>query len=237
MNQNQTESPKADILIVDDTPANLRLLAGILTDQGYKIRPASRGRMALLAAQAQPPDLILLDIMMPEMDGYEVCRQLKADEQTRDVPIIFISALDEALDKVTAFSIGAVDYITKPFQVEEVLARVETHLTIRNLQKQLQLANRELANQNAELEERNAALQEALSTIRTLRGIVPICAWCSKKIQSKEGEWVRLEAYIEEHSEASFTHGMCPDCREKFLDEMPDSQSEKSGPLSKSTKI
>jgi CheY-like chemotaxis protein len=235
MTETQSNIPKADILIVDDIPANLRLLAGILAGRGYNIRSASHGRMALSAVQAQPPDLILLDIMMPEMDGYEVCRHLKADEQTRDIPVIFVSALDETIDKVMAFSIGGVDYITKPFQLEEVLARVETHLTIRNLQKQLQLANRELANQNAELEERNAALQEALSTIRTLRGIVPICAWCSKKIQSKEGEWVRLEAYIEEHSEASFTHGMCPDCREKFLDEMPDSQSEKSGPLSIST--
>jgi two-component system sensor histidine kinase/response regulator len=133
-----TNPPRADILIVDDTPANLRLLAGILAEQGYKVRPASHGQMALYAAQAQPPDLILLDIMMPDMDGYEVCRHLKADERTRNIPVIFISALDETLDKVTAFTVGGVDYIAKPFQVEEVLARVNTHLTIRRLHRNLE---------------------------------------------------------------------------------------------------
>ena len=138
MTDRQRDIARADILIVDDIPANLRLLAGILAERGYKIRPASHGQMALLAAQAQPPDLILLDIMMPDMDGYEVCRRLKADERTQDVPVIFISALDETLDKVTAFSVGGVDYIAKPFQVEEVLARVNTHLTLRRLHRRLQ---------------------------------------------------------------------------------------------------
>ncbi len=128
----------ASILAVDDTHANLQLLVKILARQGYKVRPAVNGRMALKAAQAEPPDLILLDIMMPEMDGYELCQHLKANPQTRDIPIIFISALDETFDKVKAFSIGAVDYITKPFQEEEVLARINTHLTIRNLQQDLQ---------------------------------------------------------------------------------------------------
>lgn len=220
MSDHQADAARADILVVDDTPANLRLLASILTEQGYKIRPASNGQIALLAAQAQPPDLILLDIMMPEMDGYQVCRILKADERTRDIPVIFISALDETLDKVTAFLIGGVDYITKPFQVEEVLARVETHLTLSRLQKELQLKNQELARQNLELQQRNAELQEALATIKTLSGIVPICAWCSRKIQDEQGQWVRLETYLETHSEVSFTHGMCPDCKQKLEVEM-----------------
>lgn len=207
--------PRADILIVDDTPANLRLLTGILAEQGYKLRPASNGQMALQAAQVQPPDLILLDIMMPEMDGYQVCRILKTDERTRHIPVIFISALGETIDKVAAFLIGGVDYITKPFQVEEVLARVETHLTIGRLQQELQFKNQELARQNLELQQRNNELQEALATIKTLSGIVPICAWCSRKIQDEQGEWVRLEAYLETHSEVAFTHGMCPDCRQQ----------------------
>ncbi|MBN1992759.1 MAG: hybrid sensor histidine kinase/response regulator [Anaerolineae bacterium] len=129
---------RANILVVDDTRANLQLLAGILAQRGYKVRPATNGRMALAAAQAEPPDLILLDIMMPEMDGFEVCHHLKADDRTRDIPVIFISAISEALDKATAFSVGGVDYITKPFQAEEVLARVNTHLTIRRLQQNLQ---------------------------------------------------------------------------------------------------
>lgn len=220
MNDHPADAPRADILIVDDTPINLRLLANMLTEQGYKIRPASNGQMALVAAQAQPPDLILLDIMMPEMDGYEVCRNLKTDERTRHIPVIFISALGETLDKVTAFLIGGVDYITKPLQVEEVLARVETHLTISRLQKELQFKNQELAQQNLELRQRNVELQEALATIKTLSGIVPICAWCRQKIRNESGEWTGLETYLEEHSEAAFTHGMCPDCQKGFEEEI-----------------
>lgn len=130
--------PKANILIVDDTPANLRLLTGILAEHGYKVRAAPDGTLALQAAQSDPPDLILLDIRMPGMDGYVVCVQLKADERTRDIPVIFLSALSEAMDKVKAFSVGGVDYVTKPFQTTEVLARVETHLALRNLQKSLE---------------------------------------------------------------------------------------------------
>lgn len=132
----------ASILIVDDTPANLRLLSEMLAAQGYAVRPAPDGALALAAVQAEPPDLILLDIRMPEMDGYEVCERLKADRQTRDIPVIFISALGETEDKLKAFAAGGVDYITKPFQIEEVRARVEAHLALRRLQQQLQTANR-----------------------------------------------------------------------------------------------
>ena len=138
MNAQQTIPTKGSILIVDDTPANLRLLSQMLAQHGYKVRAVSSGVRALAAVQANPPDLILLDIMMPEMSGYEVCERLKMGDQTRDVPIIFISALSTAKDKVEAFGAGGVDYVTKPFQAEEVLARVEAHLTLRNLQKILQ---------------------------------------------------------------------------------------------------
>ncbi len=130
--------PKASLLIVDDTPANLRLLRNILTEQGYKVRIASDGLTALHSAHSTPPDLILLDIMMPQMDGYTVCAHLKADKQTSEVPVIFLSALNEPLDKVKAFAAGGVDYITKPFHVEEVLARVETHLALHRLQHGLE---------------------------------------------------------------------------------------------------
>ena len=142
-----TESPtgnesetKGSVLVVDDNPDNLRLLSGILTDQGYKVRPAPSGALALKSVRSTLPDLILLDIKMPEMDGYEVCRRLKAEEQTSDIPVIFISALDDVMDKVKGFGVGAVDYITKPFQHEEVLARVRTHLELRRLQTQLERA-------------------------------------------------------------------------------------------------
>lgn len=151
----------ASILVVDDTPANLRLLAGILAEQGYTVQPARGGSQALSIAQGVPLDLILLDIMMPEMDGYEVCTRLKADTRTKDIPVIFISAINDVLDKVKAFSVGGVDYITKPFQVEEVLARVETHLAVQHLQKSLQKKNEELATTNKNLAK---TLQQLQST-------------------------------------------------------------------------
>src|SRR5687767_825301 len=121
-------STPASILVVDDTPANLQVLAGMLKDRGYKVRPVPSGKLALLAAQSDPPDLILLDINMPEMDGYEVCQQLKADDRLRAIPVIFISILNQPLDKLKAFSMGGVDYVSTPYQMEELHARVETHL-------------------------------------------------------------------------------------------------------------
>jgi PleD family two-component response regulator len=137
-------SYRADILAIDDTPENLQLLSQLLTDRHYKVRSVTKGTTAIRAAQAAPPDLILLDINMPEMGGYEVCEQLKANDRTREIPIIFISALGETLDKVRAFEVGGVDFVTKPFQVEEVLARIETHLQLRALQQQLQTQNEQL---------------------------------------------------------------------------------------------
>src|SRR6202171_3826479 len=134
----------ASIVAVDDTPANLQVLAGMLKDRGYKVRPVPSGKLALLAARRDPPDLILLDINMPEMNGYEVCEQLKADDNLRGIPVIFISALTEPLDKVKAFAIGGVDYLTKPFQMEEMHARVETHLRLRRLQIELEEYGRDL---------------------------------------------------------------------------------------------
>ena len=137
MNRYQFETLKANILIVDDTPFNLRLLSKLLTDRGYDVGKALNGSLALKSAQAEPPDLILLDISMPEMDGYEVCERLKSNPQTAQIPVIFLSALDEVFNKVKAFSVGGVDYITKPFQAEEVIARVQTHLNIQSLQNAL----------------------------------------------------------------------------------------------------
>ena len=142
MNSNSTSS--AIILIVDDTPDNVRLLSTILTEQGYQVRKTLNGPRALATVQEFPPDLILLDVMMPEMNGYEVCAQLKASAQTSSIPVIFLSALDDVLDKVKAFDVGAVDYITKPFQGKEVLARVANQLTIQSQQKQLQEQTKQL---------------------------------------------------------------------------------------------
>ncbi len=138
-------SPSKDIiLIVDDIPENLRFLSCLLSQQGYDIRAAINGRMALGVLKSTIPSLILLDVLMPEMSGYDICRRLKADPQTCDIPVIFLSALDDVQDKINAFDAGGIDYITKPFHGSEVLARVKTHLTLRHLQQQLQIANQEL---------------------------------------------------------------------------------------------
>jgi putative two-component system response regulator len=148
------QAEKSSLLIVDDTPANLRLLSSMLAEEGYKVRSVINGQMALTAVKTAPPDLILLDINMPNMNGYQVCQQLKSDESINDIPVIFISALDELHDKVKAFASGGIDYITKPFQLEEVLARVRTHLTLRKTQRELEAARSELLETNHHLEER-----------------------------------------------------------------------------------
>ena len=139
-----TRPQPADILVVDDTPANLRLLMEILLKQGYRVRPVTDGALAITAAQRQPPDLVLLDIKMPGMDGYEVCQALKSDERTHEVPIVFLTVLDEAVDKVKGFALGGVEYITKPFDATELLARVENQLRLRSLQTQLIEQNQKL---------------------------------------------------------------------------------------------
>ncbi|MBL1177415.1 response regulator [Pantanalinema sp. GBBB05] len=128
---------QGNLLIVDDLADNLRVLSNTLSNQGYRVRCVRNGAMALMGAKAAPPDVILLDIRMPEMDGYEVCRRLKSDPELCHIPIIFLSALDEALDKAKAFDVGGADYISKPFQVEEVLARVQHQLTIQQLRQQV----------------------------------------------------------------------------------------------------
>src|SRR3984893_7836472 len=158
----------ASILAVDDTPSNLRGLAVMLKDRGYKVRPVPSGKLSLLAAGRDPPDLILLDINMPEMNGYEVCELLKADDNLKGIPVIFISALTEPLDKVKAFAIGGVDYLTKPFQMEELHARVETHLKLRRLQVELEQYNRHL-------ELAQERLQRDLELAREVqRGFLPL---------------------------------------------------------------
>jgi diguanylate cyclase (GGDEF)-like protein len=175
MSKSPLDPPKGNILVVDDTPDNLRVLSSMLTKRGHTVRKALNGQMALTACQTILPDLILLDINMPGMNGYEVCTFLKISEKTCNIPVIFISVLDDTLDKVKAFSMGGADYITKPFQVEEVLARVENQLTVRRLQISLQERNRLLKEQNAlllqEIEKRcraEEALQKANEKLQLL---------------------------------------------------------------------
>lgn len=159
MNNDRDRVNKANILVVDDKPDNLRLLSAMLSQLGYEVRKVIDGKTALMTAQAAPPDLILLDIMMPNMNGYEVCQHLKASPVTRDIPVIFISALDEVIDKVKAFAVGGVDYITKPFSEEEVFARVENNLTLRRLQQQLTEQNARLQKEICDRQKAETALQ------------------------------------------------------------------------------
>ncbi|MEG3437535.1 diguanylate cyclase [Pannus brasiliensis CCIBt3594] len=164
-----------NILIVDDTPDNLRLLTKMLESRGYTIRKSLNGRMALQAARRDPPDLILLDITMPDMNGYEVCQRLKASEITAHIPIIFISALDRTTDKVRAFELGGQDYITKPFQELEVLMRVKNQLLIQHQNQQLLVQNQRLEKEiqeriKAETEIRKLSLQDELTGLYNRRG-------------------------------------------------------------------
>jgi signal transduction histidine kinase len=152
MTLNNQNNHKGNILVVDDTPNNLRLLSAMLTAQGYEVRKALNGKMALTACRVVLPDVILLDINMPEMDGYQVCQQLKSDKITAEVPVIFISALDDVLDKVKAFDVGGADYITKPFHGAEVLLRIENQINLRLFQIKLQ--------------EKNLLLEQALNNLK-----------------------------------------------------------------------
>lgn len=163
-----SESSLGSILLVDDKPDNLRLLSTMLMEHQYEVRRVTKGVMALKTAKAAPPDLIVLDIKLPDIDGYEVCESLKSDPMTAEIPIIFISALDNVLDKVKAFSVGGVDYITKPFQVEEVLVRVKNHLTLRIQHQQLIKQNERLQQEIQARKEIEAALQKSQLELQKL---------------------------------------------------------------------
>ncbi|KGF73854.1 hypothetical protein DO97_05595 [Neosynechococcus sphagnicola sy1] len=208
---------ETNILVVDDIPDNLRLLAKILESKGYIIRKSLNGRMALQAAHRDPPDLILLDINMPEMNGYEVCEQLKASAVTRQIPIIFISALDQINDKLRAFECGGQDYITKPFQELEILARVRNQLLIQRQHQQLTRQNHQLEQEihqrhraeteirhlNADLERRvkvrTLELQQSLNFEATLKRI-------SDKVRDSLDQHHILEAAVKELAAALEVH-------------------------------
>jgi len=166
---------KADIFVVDDNIDNINVLEKILKENQYKVRKSTSATRALTAIRTLPPDLILLDISMPELNGYEVCQELKKDINTNKLPVIFISAMDDVLDKVNAFKVGAVDYISKPFQVEEVLVRIENQLTIHFLRKELEEKNQLLENQYQELKkEKEALIEEQKRTNKVFSTLVDL---------------------------------------------------------------
>jgi len=163
------ENKKASIMIVDDTPENLRLLAEMLRTQDYRVLQFPNGSMAIKAAEKNPPDLILLDIRMPEMDGFEVCKRLKMNENLKDIPIIFISILDDLSDKINAFLNGGVDYVTKPFNEDEVIARVGVQIKIVMLQRELKLQNNRLEEQVSERTKELAFAHKSLKGLDRLK--------------------------------------------------------------------
>lgn len=203
--------PECTVLIVEDDPVSLEILDAIVKDMGLGVERAANGLEALNRVYRSAPDLILLDVVMNGLDGYEICSRLQGDRETDNIPIIFISALKEEEDEARGLSLGAVDYIFKPFSPTIVQARVRTHLELKRHRDQLEEM----------VVERTRELHDALTTLKTLKGLLPICASC-KKIRDDQGYWNRLEDYIEHHSEAEFTHGICPDCARKLNPEIYD---------------
>lgn len=198
MNSLETSLKKTDILVVDDTPANLRLLSNMMTEYGYNVRQAISGKMALTAVKAVKPDLILLDINMPEMNGYEVCEQLKSNEETRRIPVIFLSALDDALDKVKAFKAGGVDYVTKPFQFEEIIVRIQNQLTIQSLQNQLQHQNNQLKTTLSELQVTQARLVQQEKMVGLMQLVAGIAHEINNPISFISGNLDPANEYIQD---------------------------------------
>jgi PleD family two-component response regulator len=181
------EDQKAFLLIVDDNPVNIQVLGNMLEDSGYRTAATLSGNDALKFIKEEKPDLILLDIMMPEIDGFQICKKIKKGEDTKDIPVIFLTAKNDTESIVRGFDVGGVDYISKPYHSAELLARIKTHLE----------------------------LKHAREEIISLRGIIPICASC-KKIRNDEGFWASVETYLETHTDARFSHGICPDCEEEL---------------------
>ncbi len=196
-NDQVTEAKKPMVLIVDDVPKNLQVLASTLRDEDCQIAAATRGQKALEMMDKILPDLILLDVMMPEMNGFEVCEKLKSNPATKEIPVIFLTARTESEDIVKGFRMGAADYITKPFNPEELLARVR-----------MQLELKKAINARDELIE---TLKDALNKVKQLSGLLPMCSSC-KKIRDDQGYWTQVDAYLRKHSEADFSHSLCPEC-------------------------
>lgn len=202
------EDQKRDVvLIVDDIPMNLKILEAILVKEEYEIVRAVDGRQALNSARDILPDLILLDIMMPEMDGFQACKALKRSSKTKHIPIIFLTSKSGTESVVRGLKLGAADYVVKPFKAAELIARVRTHLELKKARD----------NQAILI----SKLQKALEDVKQLSGLLPICAHC-KKVRNDEGYWQQVEVYITNHSTAQFTHGICPECLEQYYSEYAD---------------
>jgi PleD family two-component response regulator len=197
---------KQTVLIVDDEDISIEVLSNALGRQ-YNILVAKDGKEALKLLANSHVELILLDIMMPEMDGFEVCRRLKDSETTREIPVIFMTGRKETEDIVKGFNAGALDYVTKPFNITELMARVKTHLDMARVRE----SERELI----------AELQNALAKVKQLSGLLPMCSVC-KKVRDDAGYWHQVEQYLATYSDALIASGACPDCMMKHYPDLAD---------------
>lgn len=193
------------ILIVDDVPNNIKVLGAILKELNCRLAAATNGVQALEIIEEEKPDIVLLDIMMPQMNGYDVCEKVKQNPELVDIPILFLTAKTGTEDVVKGFELGALDYITKPFKAKELLARVKMQLDLKTSRD----------NEKRLIKE----LKEALEQVKKLSGLLPICANC-KKIRNDKGYWEQVEVFISEHSDAKFTHGICPDCEKELFPDL-----------------
>lgn len=197
--------PNTTILIIDDQPANLAVLVDFLEGCNIEVVVSENGESGFARANYVIPDLILLDVLMPGMDGFQTCRCLKQDSKTADIPVIFMTALTDVNEKVKGLRCGGVDYVTKPLHLEEVWARINTHLTLSRLQLVLKKKNQELIS--------------ALNEIKSLKGILPLCSFC-KKVRDDQGYWQQVDAYIQKHTEADISHSLCPGCMKEHYPEV-----------------
>ncbi len=182
------DSRKKNIIyVIDDKLENIKLLGTLLIENKYEPMVFLSAKDALESIREIKPELILLDIMMPEMDGYEMCKVLKAEDLFKDIPVIFLTGKTDTDDLVKGFDVGAADYVKKPFESAELLARIKTHI----------------------------GFKKAREKIKNLNGLLPICSNC-KKIRNDKGYWKQIDVYIQKHSEAEFTHSMCPECSDKL---------------------
>jgi PleD family two-component response regulator len=192
------------ILIVDDDAEELDELSDFFSSEGFEVAGIQDGLGSIGLASDFSPDVILLDVMMPGMNGFETCRRMKETEKTKDIPVIFVTGLSKTIDKVKGFESGGVDYVTKPFEVEEMLARVMTQVSLHKLKVERENIIRDLT--------------DALATVKKLEGMLPICMFC-KKIKNDKGYWEQVEQYISEHADVRFSHGLCDECSKKHYSE------------------
>lgn len=207
------------VLVADDNMTNRELLKLILIKNGYNVTLLDNGKKVLEQVETINPDIILLDIMMPEMNGFEVCRELKRIPKIKRIPIIFITGLQDTENIARGFEYGGVDYIAQPFKNAELLARLKTHIELKNSRERLLKTVAREKSTKKRLINLIKRLKKARKQIKTLSGFIPICAHC-KNIRDDKGYWSRIETYISSRTEAQFSHGLCPDCMKELYPEI-----------------